>query len=383
MEQELLNENESMPGAFRPVIVHCADLHIDSPFTTFSANSDKAAIRREELLGTFSRIVSLSRENRADFLLIAGDLFDEARVSQGTLEFINNRFKEIPEITVCISPGNHDPYNSGSPYKTFDWAENVHIFGEQLGYVEKSGVRIYGRAFTGHFARTPLLRSGGGLPKLEASYINILLLHGDINSSSSVYNPIDVDDFGRCGFDYVALGHIHKRTDIKYSGSVPYCYCGVPEGRGFDEPDECGVILCKVGKRSSNFNFIKTCSRQYITKEIDISDCENNEAICATVLQECPCNDDLYKVVLKGKLPEHFGLSANRITTMLEDKYFYIKVKDETEIKVDLDVLQKEVSLRGLFVKNVLGSEMDENTKEAVLKYGLQAFDGEVNPDDN
>ena len=383
MEQEVLTENVALSGAYRPVIVHCADLHIDTPFSNFPPNSDKAKIRREEQLGTFSRIVSVAREIHADFLLIAGDLFDAARVSNETLDFINDRFKENPDITICIAPGNHDPYVGGSPYKTYDWAPNVNIFDDQLSYVEKNGVRIYGRAFTGHFARTPLLRMSNTLPKLEASYINILLMHGDIFSSSSVYNPIDVNDFSRCGFDYVALGHIHANTKIKYAGSVPYCYCGTPEGRGFDEPGECGVMLCKVGKRASSFQFAKTNSRSYITREIDISGCENNEEICSIILQLCPQDENLYKVILKGRLPENFGLSAKRIQTLIEDKYFYLTVKDRTETEVDTELLQKEVSLRGLFVKNVYASDLSDEMKEEVLKSGLQAFEGEVIVDDN
>lgn len=383
MEQEVLTENAAVPGTYRPVIVHCADLHIDSPFSTFPPNSDKAKIRREELLGTFSRIVSLAKEVHADFLLIAGDLFDASRVCSETLDFINDRFKENPDITVCIAPGNHDPYLSNSPYKTYQWAANVNIFDEQLSYIEKNGVRIYGRAFTGHFARTPLLRTNNTLPKLEAAYINILLMHGDIYSSSSVYNPIDVNDFSRCGFDYVALGHVHAKSGVKYSGSVPYCYCGTPEGRGFDEPGDCGVMLCKVGKRTANFQFAKTCSRSYITKEIDISNCDNNEEICSAILQECPQDENLYNVILTGKLPENFGLSAKRIQTLIEDKYFCLRVKDKTDIEIDTELLQKEVSLRGIFVKNVFASELSDEMKEAVLKCGLQAFEGEVTVDDN
>lgn len=369
----------------RPVFVHCADLHLDSPFSTFPPDSPKAKRRREEQLTVLGRIIFLTRKTGASFLLIAGDLFDAARVSRDTLDFINDRFKMIPEVSVCIAAGNHDPYTPDSPYVTYSWNENVHIFTDELDYFEKGNVRVYGRSFSGHFARKPLIRDKeGSLPQLDNSYINILLMHGDVNNVNSVYNPIYPEDIRKCGFDYAALGHVHTATEVRYAGYTPYCYCGVPEGRGFDETGKCGVMLCQIGKGLSKFKFVPTALRHYIIAHADITDCESNEDICAAVLDCCPRDDNLYKVILEGTLPESFHLSVGRLQTMLEDKYFYIKIKDNTKLETNLELLQKETSIRGLFVKNMLAQEeLSEELRNRALKYGLQAFEGEVSTDDN
>ncbi len=382
MEQ---TENISDPINERPIIVHCADLHLDSSFSTFSPDSPKARRRREEQLTVFGRIIFLARKTGASFLLIAGDLFDAARVHKDTLDFMNDRFKMIPNVTVCIAAGNHDPYTPDSPYATYMWNENVHIFTDELDYFEKDNVRIYGRSFSSHFARKPLIRDKeGNFPQLDNSYINILLMHGDVNNVNSVYNPIYAEDIRKCGFDYAALGHVHTATEVKYAGYTPYCYCGVPEGRGFDEAGECGVMLCQVGKGFSKFKFVPTAIRRYITVHTDITGCESNEDICATILGDCPQNDNLYKVILEGTLPECFRLSVGRLQTMLEDKYFYIKIKDNTKLETNLELLQQEVSIKGLFVKNMLDQrEVSDELKNNALKYGLQAFEGEVSVDDN
>ena len=69
---------------------------------------------------------------------------------------------------------------------------------------------------------------------------------------------------------------------------------------------------------------------------------------------------------------------------MLEDKYFYIKIKDNTKPEINLELLQQEISIRGLFVKNILAQEdISEEFRNDVLKYGLQAFDGEVSADED
>ena len=369
----------------KPIIVHCADLHLDSPFAAFPQDSPKAKRRREEQLTVLGRIVFLTKKTGASFLLIAGDLFDAARVSRDTLDFINQRFQMIPDVTVCIAAGNHDPYTQNSPYVTYPWAENVHIFTEKLDFFEKDNVRVYGRSFTGHFARKPLLRDADGkLPSLDRSYINILLMHGDIENRQSVYNPIDPEDLRASGFDYAALGHIHRTAGIQYAGAVPYCYCGVPEGRGFDEEGDCGVMLCQPGRDFLKSKFVPTAIRRYQTVSVDVTGCENNEDICAAILTACPRDDNLYKVILEGALPEGFCLTVERLKTMLADKYFYIKVKDNTRLETNIDLLRQEISIRGLFVKNILArDDVSEEQRNEALKYGLQAFEGEVTVDEN
>lgn len=377
-------ENELSTKDTGPVIVHCADLHLDSPFSCFSAESSKAKTLREEQLSVLGRIILLARKTGAAFLLIAGDLFDAERVNIETLDLINSYFRSIPDVSVCIVCGNHDPYTPDSPYKTYDWCENVHIFTDELEYFEKDGVRIYGRSFTGYFSRKTLLQdSKGELPELDNDYINILLMHGDTANSNSVYNPININTLASLGFDYAAFGHIHKCSKPEYAGTTPYCYCGVPQGRGFDESDDCGVMLCQVKRGSLKSKFVNTCMRRYVVKNINITGCESNEDICSAILSECSQDNNLYKVILKGYLPETFVVSPRRLQTMLEDKYFYIKIKDSTQVETNLELLKNESTVKGLFVKNMLSQVVDEKIQQEALKLGLRAFRGEVDVDED
>ncbi len=362
-----------------PIIVHCADLHLDSPFSCFSADSSKSQVLKEEQFSVLNRIIVLTKKTGASFLLIAGDLFDAKRVSKDTLDFINNCFKSIPSVSVCIVAGNHDPYTPDSPYVTYNWNENVHIFKDYLDYYEKDGVRIYGRSFSSHFSGKTLLQDERGqLPQLDNTYINILLMHGDITKPSSVYNPINLNALAIPGFDYVALGHVHKAGNIEYAGSTPYCYSGIPQGRGFDECDDGSVMLCQVKKGQLKTKQVHTCLRRYIIKNISITGAESNEEICSNILGECPQDNNLYKVILKGYLPESFIVSPARLQTLLQDKYFYTKIKDETQVETNLEVLKNETTVKGFFVKNMLSQIGDERIQQEALKMGLQAFRGEV-----
>jgi DNA repair exonuclease SbcCD nuclease subunit len=264
----------------------------------------------------------LTKKTGASFLLIAGDLFDAARIDTESLDLINNYFKSLPNVDICIVAGNHDPYTPESPYTTYPWCDNVHIFTDKLDFFEKDNIRIYGRSFTGYFSRKTLLQDEkGDLPQLDENYTNILLMHGDISKGNSVYNPLDTNIIAELGFDYVALGHIHKTGKIDYAGDTPYCYSGIPQGRGFDETGDCGVVLCQVSDNGIRTKFVPTCIRRYTEKSVDVTGRESNDDICSLILENCPQDNNLYKVILTGQLPESFKVSPRRLQTLLEDKY--------------------------------------------------------------
>ena len=87
--------------------------------------------------------------------------------------------------------------------------------------------------------------------------INILVVHGALNSSKAIdasYNPISEGELKKLGFDYIALGHIHKanyqeNTNIVYPGSAISC--------GFDELGEHGMLDVILEKNKLNIDFIK------------------------------------------------------------------------------------------------------------------------------
>ena len=114
-------------------IVHCADIHFDTPFR--DVNNKLSKINKEELKEVFSSIINLCKKNQVDVLLLAGDIFDNLTIEKDTLSFLEKSFVDISNTKVFISPGNHDPYMVNSFYKLIRWPENVHIFSGDLEYV--------------------------------------------------------------------------------------------------------------------------------------------------------------------------------------------------------------------------------------------------------
>ena len=104
-------------------LLHAADLHLDSAFSALPP--EKAAQRRAEQRLVLERLTALSEGCAA--VLLAGDLFDSARVYRDTLEALRAALAAC-RCPVFIAPGNHDALLPGSPYLENGWPENVHIF---------------------------------------------------------------------------------------------------------------------------------------------------------------------------------------------------------------------------------------------------------------
>lgn len=104
-------------------LLHAADLHLDSAFSALPP--EKAAQRRAEQRLVLERLTALSEGCAA--VLLAGDLFDSARVYRDTLEALRTALAAC-RCPVFIAPGNHDALLPGSPYLENGWPENVHIF---------------------------------------------------------------------------------------------------------------------------------------------------------------------------------------------------------------------------------------------------------------
>lgn len=361
-------------------IIHTGDLHLDSPFSSLDPSSSEK--RRGALRAAFSSLVILAKTEKVDLFLIAGDLFDDECITKDTINAVVKDMASVPDCLFVITPGNHDPFTETSPYKLVKWPENVYIFfSECINCIEvdKLNARIYGSAFCSQakapFTDTVFKASNDGK-------INILVHHGDIDNPRSPYSPITHDMMENSGFDYIALGHVHKGTDILTAGSTKYAYCGCIEGRDFGETGYKSAIIGTIEKGNISLGRIKISNKRYEVVKFDATGASDFSDVIPEIVKECSSfgDDTLLRVEITGVTSESFSADTDVLKASLP-AVSYLEIKDMTQPLLNIAKLKENKSLAGEFYRHIEPSlySSDENEREIAqmaLKYGLRAIYG-------
>ena len=357
-------------------LIHGADLHLDSPFSGLSPQ--KAAQRRAELRQLPERLARLAVEVGADLVLLSGDLFDSDRVYRETAQALCTALGRLP-CPVFIAPGNHDFYGPASPYATLSWPDNVHIFSTNtLEDVEISGLNctVWGRAFTEpHQSSSPL----AGFSAPQDGRLHLMCLHGEVTQGDSDYGPISREDIAASGLAYLALGHIHAHSGFRTEGRTVWAYPGCPEGRGFDELGEKGVIYAELENGCLTAGeFIPLCRRRYADLTVDITQKDPREAILAAVPADS--GEDIFRITLRGQgeVPDLSALEEG-----LRPRFYGLTLRDRTTVPTDLWVRKEEDSLTGLFLRKLW--ELNEQAPDhpilqQAVRFGLAALEHGEDP---
>ncbi|MBD2865420.1 metallophosphoesterase family protein [Paenibacillus oceani] len=237
--------------------IHAADLHLDSPFKGLSALPSAIRERiRESTFRALRHLVELAVTERADFVLIAGDVYDSAdRSLKAQLRF-QSAVGLLAErgIPVYVIHGNHDPDDGNGA--SLRWPDTVRFFssGEQAdAFVvrDRSGADlacVHGWSYpTSAVTDNPLARFGAPKPGL----FNIGLLHANVDGDAGHdnYAPCSVKELQRTGFDYWALGHIHTRAVLSENPAI--VYPGNIQGRSVRETGPRGCCIVDVSESGS------------------------------------------------------------------------------------------------------------------------------------
>ena len=347
--------------------VHIADMHFDTSFTTLTNKANLGDVRRLDQRKAFNKVIDYIKENKIPYLFIAGDFYEHEYIRLSTIEYINNLFTEIPDTQIFISPGNHDPYIKDSFYNKFYWNENVHIFDAKLSVFEQEEVDIYGYGFDDFYYTNCDLES---TELKNEDKINILVAHWTLNASNTLekqYNPISEKMLEDKGFDYVALGHIHK-LDYNTKPNQRIVYPGSIVSLGFDELGEHGMIVGEVDKNKIELEFVPIDDKEFIIKEIDVTDILDLDELATNINGIEFSENKYYKISLIGR--RNFEIDLYKLNKLIINGNI-IKIKDYTKLNYDLEKLSKENTLKGLFVKEIL-QKMDENPDdEEILQNAL------------
>ena len=358
--------------------IHIADMHFDSPFVNLSDKEILGDLRRLEQRKALKKVIEYIKENNIEYLFIAGDLYEQKYIKRSTIEYINNLFKEIPETKIFISPGNHDPYLKNSYYNKYNWNNNVKIFNSKIEKIETEQANIYGYGFDDFYCKN------SGIENLEIddkNKLNILIIHGSLDGGTiedNEYNPLSKKMLKEKGFDYVALGHIHK-LDYNNEENQNIVYPGSTVSLGFDELGEHGMILGDVEKEKIKLEFIPLDEMQFKLHEVDVTEIISKEELIEKINGLNFDENNLVEIILVGK--RNFEINIYELYKLILNNKI-IKIKNKTKINYDLNKLANENTLKGLFAKEMLEKLNNENLTvdekeilEKAIEIGMDALE--------
>ncbi|MBP3437518.1 MAG: DNA repair exonuclease [Clostridia bacterium] len=349
--------------------LHMADCHLDSAMEAHLP-AKAAQKRRGELRLTFYETLCRIEEEHIDAVLLAGDIFDTPSPSKETVKYVLDCLAQHKDTPFIIIEGNHD---KGA------WAKEDMPSNVRLATGETFESFVFGECAIHALSYPYSPHSFDNIP-YQSDKKNVYLLHGTFVSSYQDEASIPISAFSAIKPDYVALGHYHSYTHTVLSDTLSYCYAGTPEGRGFDETGACGVILWD--SESGKHTFIPTARRTLHTVSLSIDGLQSQIELEGAILNataDIP-ERDMVRLVLTGHFSEHMYLQKNiaQVKTLLDDRFYFARVKDESSLFISYEDYRHDVSLKGEFVRLVLGSSLPQTEKEQILLYGLRAMKGEM-----
>lgn len=233
-------------------LLHLADVHLDTPFS----GRDPAVRKRlrHAVRDAFRRGVDLALREEVDAVVIAGDLFDSDTFTFETERFLVGELRRLTEqgVTVVHATGNHDPGEEGTA-RALEWPEGVHraagITPVRVPVHNREGELVGTITAVGH--RTS--REGDDLsvhfPDPAGLLPEVAVLHAQVGSSAGAdaharYAPTTVEALRRRGYDYWALGHVHRRQQLLAEPAIHYP--GNLQGRTHAESGPRGGLLVDI-----------------------------------------------------------------------------------------------------------------------------------------
>jgi exonuclease SbcD len=305
-------------------ILHTSDVQLDAPFHFLG---DKGRRHRQQLRETFRYIVEMAVQGGFDLLLIAGDLFNDNRPHQDTIDFVASQLGRL-DIPVCILPGNHDCYDGTSVYCKAHFPDDVIIFTEQPTVQEFAHleVAVYGNAILSKQSRLGPLR---GLSRTGTMRWHIALAHGNLirPDIADPPRPIRPEEISASGMDYVAMGDWHAFADYS-QGGVKAFYSGAPEPTALDQKGAGYVACIEMGENGVQVRpeQVGTVSTDEISVDVSgRSVVEITEAIQARADPNL-----MLKVTLSGLGELGAVLDTEKLEQRLASDFYHIECSDQS-----------------------------------------------------
>jgi DNA repair protein SbcD/Mre11 len=230
--------------------IHTADLHLDSPLKALRRrNADLAEAVGVATRTAFERMVERAIDESVDAFLISGDLYDGTVRDVSTGLYLADCIRRLGKAGVhtLIVYGNHDAESVIKP--PFADVDTLTVFKPTASTFrfEEKKVAVHGASFKDQHVPEDMTDR---YPDPVSGWVNIGMLHTSLGgySEHASYAPTTPSRLTDKGYDYWALGHVHKSRVIQDgTPQEPWIvYPGIPQGRDMGETGVGQAVLGTV-----------------------------------------------------------------------------------------------------------------------------------------
>ncbi len=342
--------------------IHTADVHL---------GGWKQQPLQDLNLLSFKKVIEAGIEEKIDFLLIAGDLFDSAFPPIDVLKETFAEFKKLKDakIPCFLIAGSHDSSVSGKTFldvlEKAGFCKNVADYEEKQGKIILNPTIYKGVAIYGYPGKTSSLEIND-LRKAEFNeapgMFKILMLHTTIDKAKGSL-PIESLEISKLpSADYYALGHLH--IDFQYENFI---YPGPVFPNNFQELEDLKYgRFCIVDTEADQKNQLRKIEVKI--KEVVSFDVEINNALLATekIISELEKRDLEDKIVLiriKGVLEtgKSSDIKFSQIEEIVKRKNAYFLLRNTHELKTKETELEFEIKETENVEEEIIKNYKDQN----------------------
>ncbi|HWH06553.1 MAG TPA: DNA repair exonuclease [Gaiellaceae bacterium] len=370
--------------------LHTGDLHLDSPVEGLSSQAPPEVLDalRSATTDAWRKVVRTAIEERVDFAVVAGDVFEVASPTLLGQTRFRDGLAELAEAGIAsyIVHGNHDPLDGRSWAPSLAFPAAAHRFGTAAGEVAsvirdgREIARIHGRSYPR--AAVSENYAAGFRADPDAPF-SIGLLHTNVGDrpGHANYAPCSVDDLRGAGMGYWALGHIHQPGPVL--ADPPAYYSGIPQGR---DPGELGARGCYVvqvdGAARVTPRFVAADVVRWHPIDLSIDPIDDDEALRRACREAVGAAVDaadgrslIVRLRLEGRGPIHAHLGRpgyrDDLRELLNEEasstapWAWVEsIRDATRPQVDLDARRAQPDFVGDFLRTVAAARRSERTTD-------------------
>ncbi|WP_158247113.1 metallophosphoesterase family protein [Geothermobacter hydrogeniphilus] len=334
--------------------LHTADLHLGA---SFPALGTFGAVREQDFVHTFRRVIDLAIHREVDLFLIAGDLFDNPSPERALIGCVEGELQRLVQrgILPVLLPGTHDYLLAGEsvyhPERFKGALQLVRNDGPVRITVRDDVVFLYSCCWDS--GRADDLRAC--MARRPGDGIHLGLLHGSLEGSPDwQYRgkdlPFTFPALKQWGLDYVALGHYHRFQQLEDGNRLRACYPGSPEGKRFGENGPRHALIVDLEPGRAVMEPVEVQSRQLLELELEV-DGQMTDTDIAEAIAAMGGEGTIVRLCLRGVLDR--ALDRDYLAAYAESRFDYLELVDETRwLQGDfIAAIAEEETVRGACVR--------------------------------